>query len=162
MLDKDFQQDEPVELGCAPTEDATQHLVGYIAGLERNSKKLTSHRTRGKSTLDLASMAKRIERFHQIKARILGEELSALGEPVWKILIKLVIATEEETNISVADISSRISLTETTALRYLKILESKGYIFQLADQEDALDGQLYLTKHGHSKMSEVLFALNAL
>ena len=162
MLDKGFQQDEPVELACAPTEDATQHLVGYIAGLEQNSKKLASHRTRGESTLDLASMAKRIERFHQAKARILGDELSALGEPVWKILIELVIATEEETNISVSDISSRISLPETTALRYVNILESKGYTIRTPHQADHSDSNLRLTKQGQSKMSEALFALNAL
>jgi DNA-binding MarR family transcriptional regulator len=162
VLDRDFQLDEPVELDSAPTEDATQHLVGYIAGLERNSKKLASHRMRGKSTLDLASMAKRIERFHQTKARILGDELSALGEPVWKILIELVIATEEEAKISVADISSRISLPETTALRYMNILEIKGYVFRPPHQADHCDSHLRLTKQGQSKMSEALFALNAL
>ncbi|QJB69277.1 winged helix-turn-helix transcriptional regulator [Parasphingorhabdus halotolerans] len=161
MLDKDFLQDEPDELGRAPTEDATQHLVEYIAGMERNSKKLASHRIREKSKLDLALIAKRVERFHQIKAKILGDELSVLGEPVWKILIQLVIATDEDTNLSVADISSRISLPETTALRYLNILESKGYIFRPPHKAGHFDSHLRLTKQGHSIISDALIALNA-
>lgn len=162
MLEKKLQQDEIVEIGKVPNEDPIQHLAGYVAGLERSAKCLTSHQARDESMLKLVSMAKKMERFRRTKERQLGPELSALGEPVWKILIQLVVASEEPQNLSVADLSYRISLPKTTTLRYIHILEGKGYIVRSRPQVDQFDGQLHLTKHTQSIMRDTLFALDAL
>ncbi len=161
VKDHELQQLEAVETDNPPIVDGIHHLVDYVADLERNTKWLSNRKSRDEATLELLSLARVIERFHQIKAKNLGEELTALGEPVWKILIQLVIATDEERNISVADIFRRISLPETIALRYLNILESKGYIFWSARQDGHYVNQLQLTKQGQSIMRDTLSVLNA-
>ena len=87
-----------------------------------------NYKSSSASVVGLKLLAKNIERLHQIREKHLGAELSSLGEPVWKILIQLVIATEEQKIISVADIAGLISVPETTAVRYIDILVNKGHI----------------------------------
>tara|TARA_R110000824_G_scaffold364349_1_gene552682 strand:- start:273 stop:761 length:489 start_codon:yes stop_codon:yes gene_type:complete len=162
VLEKQLQQDQTVETGNAPIEDAIQHLAGYVAGLEQSGKCSTGHQARDEATLKLVSIAKKMERFRRTKERHLGAELSALGESVWKILIQLVVASEEPKNLSVADLSHRISLPKTTTLRYINILESKGYIIQSQPQADQFGSELGLTKYAQSIVRDTLFALDAL
>ena len=162
VLEKEFPKVQSVEEDQAPTEEAIQHLIGYIAGLERSTNMLSIHQAHDDSTFELVSMVKKMERFRRTKEKNLGNELSSLGEPVWKILIQLIIATEEPKDLSVAELSYRISMPKTTTLRYIHILESKGYILHSQSQTDQFDGQLLLTKRAQSKMRDTLRALNAL
>ena len=112
------------------------------------------------STAHLISLAEKIERLHKTKATSLGDTLAGLGEPVWKILIQLVIAAEKDQPTTIADISTRLSLPEKIVARYVGILEQKLYIAPLQHRQDQQDSELHLTDHGLSVMLSTLVALN--
>ncbi|MGB5484611.1 hypothetical protein [Parasphingorhabdus sp.] len=143
------------------TQDNIRDLEEYITSLDRNTKSFIEYEAPNKSDLELLALAQIIERFHDIKRRSLGEELSALGDPVWKILIRLVIAGEEKQTISLAEMAQLISLPETSVVRYINILESKGYIIQSPHPAGQMASQLHLTKLARAIMRDTLLALSA-
>lgn len=138
----------------------TEHLHRYGTGVERATELILKNKDKNQSEFDLISLAEKIEDFHQIKKRNLGDELSKLGEPIWKIMLRLFITTKLEERITVADISQQISFPETTVLRYIKILDNIGYIEQLQMPEQRGSG-LQLTRQGQTIMRNTLLALNA-
>lgn len=118
------------------------------------------YRTQTAPVSELISLARRMEKLQQIRESHLGDELSSLGEPVWKILVRLVIATEERTKISLAEISQHTALPEAIAERYVKILEKQGYIVRTQHQPDQYEDLLGLTNEGHSLMRKTLLQLD--
>ncbi len=138
----------------------TQHLHEYGTGVEHATEINIRNKDQKESKFELIALAEKIEDFHQIKKRNLGDEISKLGEPVWEILLRLFITTKLEQKITVADISQQISFPETTVLRYIKILDNVGYIKQLHAPEQRNSG-LQLTWQGQTIMRNTLLALNA-
>jgi DNA-binding MarR family transcriptional regulator len=138
----------------------TEHLHGYGTGAEHATELILKNKDQNQSEFYLISLAEKIEDLHQIKKRNLGDELSKLGEPIWKIMLRLFITTNLEKSITVADISQQISFPETTVLRYIKILDNIGYIKQLQMPEQRSSG-LQLTRQGQAIMRNTLLALNA-
>lgn len=138
----------------------TEHLHQYGAGLERTTEFIFNNEDQNEFGFDLISLAEKIEDFHQIKKRNLGNELSELGDPAWKILLRLFITAQNEKKTTIADLSQQISFHEKTVLRYIKILEDNGYIIQLNEPERP-NGWLQLTLQGHAKMETTLLALSA-
>jgi DNA-binding MarR family transcriptional regulator len=137
-----------------------QHLLDFVHGLKQNSERLVNYKAGSDPAPEPLQLAENMKRLQQIKELHLGEELSALGEPAWKILLQLIIATEERRSTTVADISSRISLTEPIALRYVNILENKGYIVRSQLPSGQSNGPLHLTKQGRVMMQETLLAIH--
>ena len=118
------------------------------------------YRTQVAPVSELSSLARRMEKLQQIRETYLGVELSSLGEPVWKILIRLVIATEERTKISLAEISQHSAIPEAIAERYINFLQTKGYIVRTQHQPDPYEDLLGLTNEGHSLMRKTLLQLD--
>ncbi|MGB5724996.1 MAG: hypothetical protein WBM39_11345 [Parasphingorhabdus sp.] len=108
---------------------------------------------------ELVSLAKKIARLRRIRDKSLGNELTRSGEPVWNILIELVIAAEEQKQISLADLSDLVSLPDTIAIRYLNILENTGFIAWGQHPSGQRNDQLHLTNKGRSIIRRTLLAL---
>lgn len=137
-----------------------ENLHEYDTGVEPDTELTLNNKDQDEHKSDFISIAKKIERFHQIKKQNLGAELSELGEPVWKIMLRLFISTDMQQKITVADISETISFPETTVLRYIKILYNNGYVTQLNASEQH-NSALQLTLQGQMIMRNTLRALNA-
>lgn len=137
-----------------------ENLHEYDTGVEPDTELTLNNKDQDEHKSDFISIAKKIERFHQIKKQNLGAELSELGEPVWKIMLRLFISTDMQQKITVADISEKISFPETTVLRYIKILYNNGYVTQLYASEQH-NSALQLTLQGQMIMRNTLRALNA-
>lgn len=137
----------------------TEHLHECGSGVEQTTELILNNEDQNEPKFELISIAEKIELFHQIKKRNLGDELSGLGEAVWKIMLRLFITTETEQNITIADISRQISFPETTVLRYIKILVDHGCIIQLHTPTQRNSG-LQLTLQGQTVMRNTLLALN--
>ncbi len=135
-----------------------EHLHEYGSGVEQATELILNNKDKNEPKFELISIAEKIELFHQIKKRNLGDELSGLGEAVWKIMLRLFITTETEQKITIADISRQMSFPETTVLRYIKILADNGYIIQLHAPEQRNSG-LQLTLQGQTIMRNTLLAL---
>ena len=71
---------------------------------------------------------------------------------------QLVIATEEQEIISVADIARLISVPETTAALYINILVNNGHISRSQKPPGQHNDQLHLTTEGQSMMRKTLLA----
>ena len=138
----------------------TEHLHQYGAGLERTTEFIFNNEDQNEYEFYLISLAEKIEDFHQIKKRNLGNELSELGDPAWKILLRLFITAKSEKKITITDLSQQLSFPEKTVLRYINILEDNGYIIQLHVPEQC-NGWLQLTLQGQTKMKTTLLALSA-
>jgi DNA-binding MarR family transcriptional regulator len=158
--DNGFYGREDFKRGGTEITHQVQGISQFEGDWKRTPEWAIHHKPQMAPTISPLSLAKRIERQQQIKERNLGEELSRLGEPVWKILIQLFIATEERKNISVAEISDKISLPETTAIRYINILENIGYIVRPQHQPDPDHDQLRLTDRGLLMMQDTLLELD--
>ena len=63
-------------------------------------------------------------------------------------------------SMSLLDISGRISLPETIAVRYVNILETNGHIVRLRHPTDQGADHLQLTDEGHSIMRKTLLELD--
>lgn len=111
---------------------------------------------------ELISLARRMEKMQQIRETYLGKELSSLGEPVWKILIQLLIAIEERQQISVSEISRLTSLPQAIADRYLKVLEKNGHIVRTEQKCGQGMALLNLSQDGHSLMRKLLLRLDSI
>jgi DNA-binding MarR family transcriptional regulator len=154
-----INQSQQTKIDELTSEDTISHLIDFTASLKQNTARLDNYKIRTASELKLISLAEKIELFHEIKDRMLGDALSGLGEPVWRILIQLAVANGKGEGISVADVSLRLSIPDLTAIRYVKILEQKKFIVQSPHPRYPMRAQLYLTDHGQSIMQAMLSVL---
>lgn len=161
MCDEPRPHEEANSSEPTPKENI-QHLTDFIGSLQKSSDRSTTDNSIANPAPEMLSMANKMVRLHQLKDRNLGEELSALGEPVWKILLQLVIATEEDREASAADISHHLSIPETTAVRYIDILENKGFVIYSRYPTNQHSGQLSLTRQGRSILRDILCAMNTI
>lgn len=87
-----------------------------------------------------------------------GRHLSAdlFGEPTWDILLDLYAATREGRRVPTTSACIGADVPPTTALRWLRILESRGLV---AREDDGRDGRrtfVYLTPRGLAAMDSFL------
>lgn len=151
---EEFKQDE---IG---TKHQSPHSKELANDWKKTPEWAVNHVKTAAAVSEPISLARKIERLHKIKEENLGGDLSRLGEPAWKILIQLVIATEAQKGIPLIDISERISLPDTIAARYVNLLENSGLIARLHHPTDRMNDQLQLTGQGQSLMRKTLLDLD--
>jgi hypothetical protein len=71
------------------------------------------------------------------RARIAGTT-DLFGEPAWDILLNLFIAACEGRRLSVAAVCADAGAPESTALRWIAVLEKRGMIVREGEREHAL------------------------
>nr|WP_255630860.1 winged helix DNA-binding protein [Novosphingobium sp. FKTRR1] len=92
-----------------------------------------------------------------------GRHLSSdlFGEPTWDILLDLYAATREGRRVPTTSACIGADVPPTTALRWLRILESRGLV---AREDDGRDGRrtfVYLTERGLEAMDGFLLGMLA-
>lgn len=82
----------------------------------------------------------------------LGRTRELFGEPSWDILLDLFIAQGRARPVSVSSACIASSTPQSTALRYVGVLEKVGLVRRAKDPRDARRQYLELTDIGLSKM----------
>ncbi|MDQ1231712.1 hypothetical protein [Sphingomonas sp. SORGH_AS_0879] len=85
-----------------------------------------------------------------------GNDGVLFGEPGWDILLDLFIAYEKGTPQSVSATCIGACVPQTTALRWITLLEREGLVHSWPDQRDGRYRMLGLTPAGVEKMIRYL------
>lgn len=90
------------------------------------------------------------------RARIPGLQDVILGEPAWDILLDLFVQQAKGRLVSVSSACIASSAPMTTALRYLKLLESNGLIVSSRVNHDDRIRMVELSASGREQMADYL------
>lgn len=74
-------------------------------------------------------------------------------DPAWAILIDLYQTRLRGQRLSVSAVCYGSGVSETTALRYIGVLEQRGYIERVSDETDKRRAFLRLTASAHDKLT---------
>lgn len=86
----------------------------------------------------------------------MGGSADLFGEPSWDMLLDLFIAQGRERPVSVSSACIASSMPQSTALRYVGLLEKVGLIRRAKDPQDGRRHYLELTDVGFSNMQAYL------
>lgn len=75
------------------------------------------------------------------------------GEPVWDMLLDLMIAEREHASISVTSVCIASGVPATTALRWLAVIESEGLVERTADSLDRRRSFVRMSEKGRVLMN---------
>ena len=78
------------------------------------------------------------------------------GTPAWAILIDLYISEADNRRVAISDACHAARIPATTALRWVNVLEERGYIYRRNDPKDGRRVFLRLTSLGTDKLETVL------
>jgi DNA-binding MarR family transcriptional regulator len=75
-----------------------------------------------------------------------------LGEPAWDMMLALVIGFLQQRRLIIADVIRVSELPESTALRWIDVLQERGFIRYARDELDARATFVELEPEGRTKM----------
>lgn len=102
------------------------------------------------SSLDIA-----LRQYHARRLReAVFEDRSLFGEPAWNVLLDLFIAERQGKRMSVKSACIGAAVPLTTAFRWLRILEERGYVHREHDGSDARRSYISLTPMGLERMTK--------
>lgn len=101
------------------------------------------------------TLAKRIYVARRMRSRYFPDEL--FSEPAWDILLDLYVSNAEGRAISVSSACIGAAVPSTTALRWLKLLEKKGYIRRV--QKSGMRTCVELSEPAKIRLGEMLTRL---
>ena len=84
------------------------------------------------------------------------DDPTLFGEPAWDILLDLFIAAKEGKRLPVTSACIGAAVPSTTALRWLTVLEERGYVVRELDKADARRIFVRLSAEGYEKMVRFL------
>ena len=93
------------------------------------------------------------------KARLKFFDSDLFFDPTWAILLDLYQSEMLGKQVSVTSICLGSGVPSTTALRYLRILEERGYIARVSDEQDKRRSFVTLTDRAREAMVSYLQAL---
>lgn len=129
-----------------------------IRGATRGSKKrvetyrVTSHPV----SPGLIERAERLYRERRRRDAGMGGSVDLFGEPSWDMLLDLFIAQGRQRPVSVSSACIASSTPQSTALRYVGLLEKVGLIRRAKDPRDGRRRCLELTEAGFTSMQTYL------
>ena len=83
---------------------------------------------------------------HRFRSREIGEDL--FGDPAWDILLDLYNAETRNLALSSSNVGRVAGIAQTTALRWLSILEHRGLIVRKVDRTDGRRTNIFLSDKG--------------
>lgn len=92
----------------------------------------------------------------EVRTDAVGQNLST--DAVWNILLDLFVQRCRKRRVSVGDLCIASGVPESTALRWIKLLQERGLIQRTPDTDDARRAYLSLTRTGLTKMEDALDA----
>ncbi len=96
------------------------------------------------------SLARRHINHRMALIKTFGPELMA--DPVWTMLLELLLAHYHRTNICVSSLCIASGVPSTTALRWLAIMQERGLIERWPDTNDRRRIYVRITEHGLSQV----------
>jgi hypothetical protein len=84
------------------------------------------------------------------------------AEPAWDILLDLFINEARGRKVSITSSSIAAAVPATTALRWLALLEQRGFVKRTASNTDARRTWVFLTAHAKERMLAYLEHMNTL
>ncbi len=103
------------------------------------------------SVADISASAKRAYEHRRARDRVF-QEPELFGEPVWDMLLDISAAETRGECLSVTSVCIGSCVAETTALRWLKIMEVRGLACREADPRDGRRSFIRLTDDGRQKL----------
>jgi DNA-binding MarR family transcriptional regulator len=107
----------------------------------------------------LLELAGNIYQGRRLRSRFL--EPSLLGEPVWDMLLALYCFTAAGKSLSVSGLCHSAAVPQTTALRWIQLMEQKNLIKRSRDWDDGRRTLLSLTEESKQVLEEYLAALQS-
>lgn len=104
----------------------------------------------------LIERAERLYRERRRRDARMGGMSELFGEPSWDMLLDLFIAHGRARPVSVSSACIASSTPQSTALRYVGLLEKKGLVRRAKDPQDGRRQYLELTDVGFSNMHAYL------
>jgi hypothetical protein len=102
------------------------------------------------SSLDIALRQYQARRLRET----VFEDRTLFGEPAWNVLLDLFIAERQGKQMSVKSAYIGAAVPLSTAFRWLRILEEKGYVQRQHDGTDARRSYISLTPMGLERMTD--------
>lgn len=102
---------------------------------------------------ELSELAKRAYDHRRVRDRIFQED-DLFGEPVWDMLLDIAVADGRGVHLSVTSACIGACVAETTALRWLKVMEVRGLTSREADPRDGRRSFIRLTDDGRKKLDQ--------
>lgn len=93
------------------------------------------------------------------RSRLFPDDL--FGEPTWDILLDLYVAGRENRRVPTTSACIGAHVPPTTALRWLRILESRSFVERESDGKDGRRTFVRLTARGNAAMDDFLDAMLA-
>jgi len=148
----------PIPLSAAKPRlsDKINDLIGQIVGLAE----IGGDRVDGEPVVcptrpaSLAEVARRIYAQRRRRNRHLPADM--FREPAWDIMLDLFIAAEEGRRIPVTSACIAADVPSTTGLRWLQVLETRGFIDRRADPNDGRRTYVALSVAGYTAMANYL------
>ena len=103
---------------------------------------------------DIVATARRLYRFRRRRDSVLGSYL--FGEPAWDLLLELFIAEADERRVSISNACVAAAVPSTTAIRWIKELESHKLVRREDDPDDARRTYVRLTGAGRTALKRLL------
>jgi hypothetical protein len=104
----------------------------------------------------LIERAERLYRERRRRDARMGGSVDLFGEPSWDMLLDLFIAQGRQRPVSVSSACIASSTPQSTALRYVGLLEKVGLIRRAKDPSDGRRQYLELTEAGFTSMQTCL------
>lgn len=105
---------------------------------------------------DMQSKEARIQQAHRELSNRAAEKRhfkpGVISEASWRMLLDLYIAEHQKVRVSVTSLCIASDEPQTTALRWIALLEESGYITKEADQSDARRKFVALTDKGKNSL----------
>ena len=152
------------ETNTIKSENFLTHIADSLSAMAVELNRLASTSTEspiGAAPIDVVAVAQSIYQSRRRRMQIFADE-ELFGEPAWDILLDLFVATRRGKQISVTSACIASAVPSTTALRWLRILESKGLIVRETDSTDARRTFVRLADHTCAMMEAYLAGHQAL
>lgn len=105
------------------------------------------------------ALARELYAARRRRSRLFPADL--FGEPTWDILLDLYVAGRESRRVPTTSACIGAHVPPTTALRWLRILESRGFVERESDGKDGRRTFVRLTARGNAAMDDFLDAMLA-
>ncbi len=131
--------------------DAAQHILDNIR-VTTGCAAAAPRQTSLVSRVELAAKsAHRAIKERQCRIRLIGHQ-DIHGDPAWDILLNLFVRQVEERFLTPEAVAANCFAPESTASRWLKVLEHKGLVRRIPDRADRKRQVVGLTSAGFEEM----------
>lgn len=103
----------------------------------------------------IGGAARKVYETRRKRDNIFGQR-ELFGEPAWEMLLDLAVAEEEGSRLSVSSVCIGSCAPPSTALRYIKAMETSGLVARVGDVTDARRSYVRLTKDGARRVGASL------